>query len=131
MKKLLLVTLALALAGANLCYSQEKPQRGSAEYYLQDPDRYLNKPLTLYVLMATRADEPAPENYESFWARTSGNNTYTRGGTILVYVRKSKAKAFEKKHREGWILNGKPQVTAVSGKLVESQDGTSFAVLMN
>lgn len=132
MKKLVIMLLMFTAFALSGFAQQTKPLRGTAEYYLQEPDRYLDKSVTLYIIMVEQSKAPAPEGYESFFAYTTspaGNGT--RGGAIVVYVREMRAKQFAKKLKEGWIVNGKPQTSAISGKFIKSIDGKGYAVKMN
>lgn len=131
MKKILLllfITCSVMLSS----FAQDKALRGTAEYYLQEPDRYLDKSVTLYILSASKADVPAPEDYTAFFVHTtSPQSDGYKGGYIIVYVRNLRAKQFEKKFETGWIVNGKPRTSSISGKFMKSVDGKTYAVKMN
>ena len=95
--------LAIVALGIASVFSQTRPLRGTAAYYMQEPDRYLDKSVTLYIIQAQKIDKlPAPEDYTAFFAfTTSPAGDGSRGGGIIVYVRNLRAKQFEKKFKEG------------------------------
>ena len=125
--------LILTLTGILSAFSQTRPLRGTAEYYLQEPDRYLDKSVTLYIIEAKEMPKlPAPENYTAFFAfTTSPAGDGSRGGGIIVYVRELRAKQFAQKYKEGWIVNGKPRTGSISGKFVKAIEVEGYAVKMN
>ena len=107
--------------------------RGTADYYLEAPDRYLGNSVSLFVIMARQAEGiEAPEKYTTFIAYTSGNKRAdVNGGKIKVYVREIRAQAFAEKYAQGWIVNGKPKTRQISGKFMKAVDGDGYAVMMN
>ena len=126
----LILLLSLTFLGA-LAASAEP--RGTANYYLEAPDRYLGNSVSLFVIMARQAEGiEAPEKYTTFIAYTSGNKRAdVNGGKIKVYVREIRAQAFAEKYAQGWIVNGKPKTRQISGKFMKAVDGDGYAVMMN
>ena len=109
------------------------PQRGTADYYLEAPDRYLGNTVSLYLRRATMYESiEAPEKYTTFIAYTSPNNGKgMTAGYIKLYVREIRAKAFAEKYSVGWYINGRAQVKQISGKFMKAVDGEGYAVMMN
>lgn len=133
-----IIFIFLIFSCSTIVFSQSKSssgklQRGTANYYLKNPEAYEGKSLTIYILQAQAFDSAkAPDGYVSFIANTSSNNgAVIDGGTILIYVRKGSASGFAKRFKEGWIINGKPAVQGVSGKFLKSEDGKTWAIKMN
>ena len=132
MKRILVLLLIAFTAIPAISFAQGNAARGTANYYLANPERYLDKPLTLYVLTASPMPNiPAPEGYVSFAAYTSGNNGKIEGGSILLYVKERNAKKFREKHATGLIVNGSPVVTNVQGRLINAVNGSGYAVRVN
>lgn len=129
----ILLALLLTIVGISPIFSQTRPLRGTAEYYLEAPDRYLDKSVTLYIIEVKEMPKlPAPENYTAFFAfTTSPAGDGSRGGGIIVYVRDLRAKQFAKKYKEGWIVNGKPKTGSISGKFIKALEVDGYAVKMN
>jgi|GEM_PF-2213266 len=128
--KLFLIILAVSGASA-FGADNAKPQRGTMEYYLQAPDRYLDKSVSIFITHARPINSKAPKDYTAFSANTaSRNNAFS--GDAIIYVRTLRADAFAKKYAQGWIVNGVPQTTQISGKFVKAlePDG-SYAIMMN
>ena len=77
--------------------------RGSADYYLADPESYLDKKVSVYV---SWVDVPAinvqseEDNFRVFRISTKGQQSgeYNYGGSIYMMVPKSDAAAFVKRH---------------------------------
>ena len=107
--------------------------RGTADYYLEAPDRYLGNSVSLFVIQAKEIEGvEAPEKYVTFIAFTAGNKeSDVDGGAIKLYVREIRAKAFAEKYSMGWIVNGKPKTKQISGKFMKAVDGDGYAVMMN
>lgn len=131
MKKLAYLFFFL-VSGFTVCMAQsDKAQRGTAEYFLQNPDRFLDKPLTVNILAASQSSAPAPEGYVSFLAQTSSAKGGINGGVILLYIRENNAEKFASKHKSGWLVGGVPQTTSVAGRFIKAVSGDGYAIRAN
>ena len=78
----------IAIAAAWTCCAQSPPVF-TADYYLMDPQRYLNKTTTLAVAFLTPRNEQRADHLRSFDAYTY--NLGQSGGHISVVTKKSSA----------------------------------------
>ena len=78
----------IAIAAAQTCYAH-RPPAFTADYYLMDPQRYLNKTTTLAVAFLTPRKEQRADHLRSFDAYTY--NLGQSGGHISVVTKKSSA----------------------------------------
>jgi hypothetical protein len=131
MKRFLVFILFALIAIPASTFAQNNEARGTANYLLANPERYLDKPTTIYVLMASPVPAQAPEGYVAFAAYTSGNNGKLEGGSILLYVKERNADKFKKKYSQGWVVNGKPVVYNIQGRFIKSVDEKGYAVRVN
>ena len=76
----------IAIAAARTCCAQSPPVF-TADYYLRDPQRYLNKTTTLAVAFLTPRKEQRTDHLRSFDAYTY--NLGQSGGHISVVTKKS------------------------------------------
>ncbi len=96
--RIMLVLLAFPL----FSYAGE---RGSADYYLSDPEGYLNKRVSIYI---SSVDVPAinssseEDDFRIFLINTMGqaSGEYSHGGYIYMMVPKSDGAAFVKRHNK-------------------------------
>ena len=78
----------IAIAAAGTCGARSAPVF-TADYYLKDPQRYLNKTITLAVAFLTPRKEQRPDHLRSLDAYTY--NLGQSGGHISVVTTKSNA----------------------------------------
>ena len=81
----------IAIAAARTCCAHSPPPVFTADYYLMDPQRYLNKTTTLAVAFLTPRNEQRADQLRSFDAYTY--NLGKSGGLISVVTPKSKAES--------------------------------------
>ena len=84
----LLAIILIAIAAARTCCAVSPPAF-TADYYLRDPQRYLNKTTTLAVAFLTPRKEQRADHLRSFDAYTY--NLGQSGGHISVATTKSSA----------------------------------------
>ncbi len=124
----MMLAVALLFCGTGVGFAQTY-DRGTANYYAQDAEKWIGKSVSVFATHAMRLPKsyPAPEDYTAFVANTASMKT-ANGGDIIIYVRTMRADAFEKKYKEGWIINGVPKTKQFSGKYMKAVEGSASAV---
>lgn len=118
MRLLLLITLSL-MGGLSLAPAQENR---TADYYLNKPERYIGKKITLNCAYVTRMSDsfntdPQYVVYEAYtYGRTSGSYNYS-SGYIKVRVPVEIAEKFASKygHSSRWDNSGNINTRPMSG----------------
>ena len=118
--RLLGITL-LAIAAARICCAHSPPVF-TAEYYLMDPQRYLNKKTTLAVAFLTPRNEQRADHLRLLDAYTY--NLGQSGGHISVATTKSGAQRLISLCGARLQFSGRRvKITMLQGTFLQERDG--------
>jgi|SRR5215813_1193011 len=111
----------IAIAAAQTCCALSPPVF-TADYYLSDPQRYLNKKTTLAVAFLTSRNEQRPDHLRLLDAYTY--NIGQSGGHISVVTTKSNAQRLITLCGSRLRFSGRRvKVTMLQGTFLQERDG--------